>query len=450
MDYINQSIIQISQEPDSERSDKTDFAEKLGSLNQRWQSLNNQVHERLKNLELLLKNWQDYEKTVKDLLRWYEQQEARIKRYDGKIGHEIGVQHALKDCQVVEELVESKDHELEMMEKSGLNLTSRIHVQQTIEEIQEAKEKLLEKVSDLHSKLTGIAETWKQYHEALHVVTKCLSGAEYTLGKFKTIGGRLDSFRLSLYKVKGVQTEFQDNRIHLTTLKNLTYQMIQVCEPSVSSGLERTISDIGNRWKAVDEQLGVTLNMFEQALLHWEQYEEEYRKVAEWIAEKERQVEDVLLAAADKDWDADKEEQLSSAKELLQDLESYHCVSGLTSLIDPLTRHMDTTTIVTITSQQKSLQQKIDSMRQAIGKQVQNMENYILSQGKFQDALLALTSWLGDMEGVISKEDPNRSAEEYAIRERMDELKVRQHLSLIILYCCIFLMWVQLIKIKIF
>ena len=46
VDFVNQSV-QIGQESDVKRSDKTDFAERLGAMNQRWQILQSRVNERV-------------------------------------------------------------------------------------------------------------------------------------------------------------------------------------------------------------------------------------------------------------------------------------------------------------------------------------------------------------------------------------------------------------------
>lgn len=48
MDFVNQSVLQIGgQDVDSKRSDKTDFAERLGAMNRRWQILQGRVNERV-------------------------------------------------------------------------------------------------------------------------------------------------------------------------------------------------------------------------------------------------------------------------------------------------------------------------------------------------------------------------------------------------------------------
>lgn len=49
VDFVNQSVLQISgADVESKRSDKTDFAEKLGSMNCHWQILQTRITERVR------------------------------------------------------------------------------------------------------------------------------------------------------------------------------------------------------------------------------------------------------------------------------------------------------------------------------------------------------------------------------------------------------------------
>lgn len=48
VDFVNQSVLQISsQDVESKRSDKTDFAEQLGAMNKSWQILQGLVTEKV-------------------------------------------------------------------------------------------------------------------------------------------------------------------------------------------------------------------------------------------------------------------------------------------------------------------------------------------------------------------------------------------------------------------
>lgn len=56
VDFVNQSVLQISsQDVEGKRSDRTDFAEKLGAMNRRWQILQGLIAEKVTCQELDVK-----------------------------------------------------------------------------------------------------------------------------------------------------------------------------------------------------------------------------------------------------------------------------------------------------------------------------------------------------------------------------------------------------------
>ena len=85
---------------DGKRGDKTEFAEKLGTMNKRWQTVTTRVLEEKKKLELLLKGWKDYEKAVADILELFAHQEMLCRKCEGRVGHETSVQSAVNTCEV--------------------------------------------------------------------------------------------------------------------------------------------------------------------------------------------------------------------------------------------------------------------------------------------------------------------------------------------------------------
>lgn len=132
VDFVNQSVLQISgQDMESKRTDKTDFAERLGDMNRRWQILQGRINERVRTsmtlaelaflyctckyyiqyplfltndlqiqfLESLLDTWFEYECSIQTLKSWMAAQEERLKRKH-RIEDLTSVQNALKDCQV--------------------------------------------------------------------------------------------------------------------------------------------------------------------------------------------------------------------------------------------------------------------------------------------------------------------------------------------------------------
>lgn len=122
VDFVNQSVAHAgAPDPESRRSDKTDFAERLGAMNRRWQILQGRLSEQvsppvvvprwteaeadldpplqIQLLENLLDMWLQYESSVQALKLWMTSQEERLRRRP-RLEDLTSVQNALKDCQV--------------------------------------------------------------------------------------------------------------------------------------------------------------------------------------------------------------------------------------------------------------------------------------------------------------------------------------------------------------
>ena len=100
VDFVNQSSLNMStSQLDTQQSDKTDFAERLGQMNNRWQRISSDVAGRMKNLELIQVKWDEFEMGIKALQDWYHDNELKVKRHN-RLGHEVTIQQSLKECKV--------------------------------------------------------------------------------------------------------------------------------------------------------------------------------------------------------------------------------------------------------------------------------------------------------------------------------------------------------------
>ena len=91
VDFINKSI-------DGQR-ETTEIAEQLGQMNTAYHSLLAQVGEKIKMLDVLRLQWDEYEAALNNMRQWLTEQEIKVKKWN-EIGHEISVTHTVEDLQV--------------------------------------------------------------------------------------------------------------------------------------------------------------------------------------------------------------------------------------------------------------------------------------------------------------------------------------------------------------
>eukprot|EP00057_Strongylocentrotus_purpuratus_P008433 XP_011662907.1 PREDICTED: nesprin-1 isoform X2 [Strongylocentrotus purpuratus] len=203
VEFVNQSILQMSQDIESRRGDKTDFAEKLGTMNQRWQALNGRVGEETKVLELLLQRWKSFSKQVSDTNNTLKEQEDKVKLFDGPIGREASVKEALRICQAIEEHIKSKSSDLHQLKATAHSLTSdQESIKQTLQPLVNRQSALQRLVKHLKADQVTALEQWSLYQETLTVVQQALCKAEYALSRGNVIMGTVESLQVQTTKLR--------------------------------------------------------------------------------------------------------------------------------------------------------------------------------------------------------------------------------------------------------
>ena len=196
-------------DPDGRHAEKTEFAEKLGLMNKRWESISSDVVERLKNLELMQVKWEEYDRGVSHVLQWFSDQELRVKKHH-RIGHEVGVQQAVKDCKVLEEQLKGKEAEIDHLKKLGTSLMEAKRgspgsirgVLETVDTINQRWASLDHQVCQLQNTLDDILRQWDLYHHALQTVNLALTEAEYSQSRFNQASGDINTFTDQAQKLK--------------------------------------------------------------------------------------------------------------------------------------------------------------------------------------------------------------------------------------------------------
>ncbi len=84
---------------------------------------------------------------------------------------------------------------------------------------------------------------------------------------------------------------------------------------------------------------------------------------------------------------------------------------------------MDHSTVICITSRQTMLSQGLGNMQQALTKHLRNLWLDLSKHSEFQDKYETLETFLPNVDAILSGNDPNRSAEEEVLHQRLGELQ---------------------------
>uniref|UniRef100_A0A8B9PAT5 KASH domain-containing protein n=1 Tax=Apteryx owenii TaxID=8824 RepID=A0A8B9PAT5_APTOW len=431
VDFVNQSVLQItSQDVESKRSDKTDFAEQLGAMNRRWQILQGLITEKIQLLESLQESWIEYENNVQCLKTWFETQEKKLKKQQ-RIGDQASVQNALKDCQELEESIRAKEKEVENVEQIGLSLIQgkkeevSSAVMNTLQEINHSWANLDHMVSQLKILLQSVLDQWSIYKVAYEELNSYLMEARYSLSRFYLLTGSLEAVKVQVDNLQCLQDELEKQENSLQKFGSVTNQLLKECHPPVTETLTNSLKEMNMRWNNLLQEIAEQLHASKGLRQLWQRYKDYYNQCSSTVQQHEEQTNELLKTATSKDFaDYEVTTWIQDCNDLLKDLKTaQESLVVLQELGEELKSQVEASAAAAIQSDQLSLSQNLSTLEQTLHKQQDVLQAGVLDYQTFAKNLQVLEAWITDAEEVLKGQDPSHSSDLSAIQSRMEELK---------------------------
>ncbi|XP_022415225.1 nesprin-1 isoform X17 [Delphinapterus leucas] len=431
VDFVNQSVLQISsQDVESKRSDKTDFAEQLGAMNKSWQILQGLVTEKIQLLEGLLESWSEYENNVQCLKTWFETQEKRLKQQE-RIGDQASVQNALKDCQDLEDLIKAKEKEVEKIEQNGLALIQNKKeeasgtVMSTLQDLNHTWANLDHMVGQLKILLKSVLDQWSRHKVAFDDINSYLMEARYSLSRFRLLTGSLEAVQVQVDNLQNLQDDLEKQEKSLQKFGSITNQLLKESHPPVTETLTDTLKEVNMRWNHLLEEIAEQLHASKALLQLWQRYKDYSKQCAATVQQQEGRTNELLKAATDKDiTDDEVATWIQDCNDLLKGLRTVKdSLFVLHELGEQLKQQVDASAASAIQSDQLCLSQHLCALEQALCKQQAMLQAGVLDYETFTKSLEALEAWIVEAEEILQGQDPSQSSDLSTIQERMEELK---------------------------
>ncbi|XP_073726049.1 nesprin-1 isoform X5 [Misgurnus anguillicaudatus] len=431
VDFVNQSAVQIGgQEVESKCSDKTDFAEKLGAMNCRWQILQTHITERVQYLEGLLTSWFEYESKVQNLQAWLNTQEERLKRKH-RIENLSSVQNALKDCQEMEAMIKEKERELERVEEQACALVQNktdeacAVVMESLQALNNTWANLDHQIGQLKIGLKSVQEKWSQYKQASEEINSHLTEGRYSASRYRLLTGSLEAAQLQVQRLQDLQEKLEKQESSLRKFGAVTHELLKECHPCVCDSLNNTLKDVNARWNSLQEEIVERLKSSKGLLQLWQRYKDLYGQCDNSVQTSEERANQLLKRASNKDiteeevsnWIQDCAELLRSQAPVQTSLQV------LLELGEQLKQQVDTSAAAGIQSDHLSLAQRLRAVEQSLSRQQATLQAGVRDYETFNEQLDSLSRWIVEAEEVLESQDPNGSTDQSLIRDRMEELK---------------------------
>uniref|UniRef100_A0A672IE86 KASH domain-containing protein n=1 Tax=Salarias fasciatus TaxID=181472 RepID=A0A672IE86_SALFA len=436
VDFVNQSVLQISsQDVEGKRSDKTDFAEKLGAMNRRWQILQGLIAEKIQILEGLVEGWLEHENGVQALKAWLTLQEEKLKKRH-RIEDVASVQNALKDCQELEELVKEKEKDLEKAEERGNALiqdkkgAACTVVKETLKGLNQSWAHLDHMISQMKVSLRSVLEQWTLYRRASEEINGYLMEGRYSVSRLRLLNGSLEAVQQQVESLENLQEEMDKQESSLRKFGSITHQLLNECHPSVAEALNRALRDVNIRWSHLLEQISEQLRSSKALLGLWQRYRSLHGRCVAAVQKQEGCADRLLRDATDREiteeesitWIKDCNVNKSLLRGRLHAVQE--SLQQLQALGEQLRSQVDASCSASLQSDHLSLTHRLATHEHALQRQQEILQSGSQACEGFREQLDTLVCQAQEAEEVLKEPDPAGSAALDVIQTRIEKLKV--------------------------
>ncbi|CAE1330631.1 SYNE1 [Acanthosepion pharaonis] len=435
MDFVNQCVLKPNDDDDDSASaleEKKDFARRLSKLQQDWAKVEEQLNSQLNGLSLFEDKWEEFDQFQKNLANWFSDMEEKIKKRD-IIGMEVNVKHTLKECQILQEKAVAKESDIDHLKALGNQLLelelaptgSQKIVKEKVDSMQKKWQAVCKHLQQQMKHLQGVLEKWNEFSTEKAFVLDLLAKLEYYLSNHSNfIPGNYYSIKMQLSKMKAQSEEIQQESKKMEHLTKLSTELCQVCETPIKQDIQKSTSNIQNRWKTLTLQLKEHIELLEYLVERLKIYNEKYQAFSEELAHMEKSLDDMVF-----NYDNNQVEKYWKEIQDLQDkLDIFQSkLSELYQLSDDMGPNLDTVSVVNITSQQATLEERLLLLRHSADRFHQQMTDIRLQLKNFEQSLENISSFLQRAETILQntniQEVQSLSAEEALPRETLIQFK---------------------------
>ncbi|XP_078090644.1 nesprin-2-like isoform X3 [Mustelus asterias] len=413
VDFVNQSVLQMSsQDVESDRGEKTDFAESLGALNFEWQSLTQELNRKMLDLGMLLESWTEYEHSVQSLSSWLDTQEERLRKNRKACSH-TAVINALRDCQELGESLKVREMELERLRHS-VPLVTETTVPKTPSNVTEKLGQLTDlwrnldsQVNQLESVLTSRLQLWAEYQDSYEQVNGNILRAQYCLEHCTPLSSSLESVCVQVERLQALQDTMECGEERWRKFQENSQRLSQECCPPLAQELDKKCEDTHSRWVQVNQDITEQLHSAHTVSQLWRQFRDAYQCTLAKVQCSEDKCKHLLTGIWVEQSTQEKlQTQLAEAQDLLSELRTLQeDLSQVCEARDALARQIDGSSCDVLQSDSGYLSGKVSYLETSLAMKIPEIQDLMDQHEDFHRCLHSLETLVNESEEVLKSDD---------------------------------------------
>ncbi|XP_059504896.1 nesprin-2 [Stegostoma tigrinum] len=413
VDFVNQSVLQMSsQDVESDRYERTEFAESLGALNFRWQRLTQDLSRKILDLEMLLESWTEYERSVKSVASWLEVQQDRLSK-NREACSQTAIGKALTDCQELGEGLKVKEVELETLRQtvpqvieSGVPETPT-SVTQKLDKLQDSRRQLDAEVSQLQSILIFRQQLWGMYQDSYEQINGNILKARYTLEHCTPLYSSLESAKIQLESLQTLQVRLEGGEESWRKFQEVSQNLRQECCPALAQQLDNRCDDTHSRWIHVQQEITEQLRSAGTLCHLWQQFVDHYHRTSATLRTLEERCCPLLPEISPEDGNLEKlQSRLTQTQESLGELRTLREeASQVDAAAEGLRRGLDASSSAALQANLHNLSGRASHLEALLSVKIPEIQGLMEQHEEFQQGLWALETLVNESEEVLKSND---------------------------------------------
>ncbi|KAJ8288954.1 hypothetical protein COCON_G00016130 [Conger conger] len=410
VDFVNQSVLQISS-PDiqTKRYERTQFAEELGSLNERWHHLQGTLSYQTRHMEQLLHICADRENKLQHLRRWLIGQRERMQLAERPASRSSAVK-ALKECEETEKKLKLKLAELQVLRELCQSLdegTEQGHdcefITQT-DTVNQACAALHEQMVEVRQRLQQVLERWGLFERRLNEAALSTAKAHYMLEQERSPQLSFSALQSQANQLQLLREELERGEIIWDALTVTFSALRDMVSPAAARLLAEQLEREQTRWRVVIQELTDEQLRVKGLLQRWQGYSHLFAAISRRLKRHEEETKELLSAAPCQD---DSVELIQARAEAITGLQK--CTDELQNSVEEvleasrnLIGQMEPGAAVFIQSESRLLARSVLQLAEALAGRKEQLQEELEQLQELSSSLDFLEKHLKDCEGRVT------------------------------------------------
>ncbi|TRY90475.1 hypothetical protein DNTS_015635 [Danionella cerebrum] len=297
-DFINQGELKpVDFDAHTSRYKHTGFAESLGHINLRWQTLQGHLNMLTQRAQDQLRIFAERDTRLHRLQLWVRGQREWMRLAERPFSH-LFAEESLKNCEELRERLEAKFSELAELRTLAAGESDEVFLSK-IHKLSQALTELSHKSVALGTILKDLCEVWSQFEsgrsKAMASRLKVCQSLEYSHAPFSS----LTALQRNAEKLQVLKLETEEIDQHWEDLTQATSHLIGRINPDSAHIISENMETEKTRWSEVKEQVTETLQQSHNLLEVWQRYSDVRQRCSDQLQHHREHLTSKSKAPAD-------------------------------------------------------------------------------------------------------------------------------------------------------